>query len=487
MFFLRLFLRQGRWTLACLIMLAAVHAAPAQTRPAPGAVEYEGIVPRQHPERLPALSEPGSDFESFESFETAELAESLDYDGESVRDLKLEFDAGVTIATHDEEFELRIRVMEQTDFKLFLPTNQEPARPGAYIPRFRTYFEGHISHSYEYELSLQRSVEGTFDLLDASINFSPHDAFQIKVGRFIVPYSYDWFDHLEQYFMAPERGLYPLNFGLSREAGAMLWGDIDEGRLKYAFGVFSGQLTGLADSNTTRDMVGYLNARPFHGAPLWEYFNVGLSGAFGDQAFPGEALPLRSSIQSSENDEAANAASSVFLEFDEEVEVLGQRNQGALHAAWYLGGMSLESEVEVGKFGYSKAGTATNVHVFGYHVAASYFLTGEQVTGRSIVVPHRPFAPRSGAYGPGAIEPFVRYSYLTLGDEVFTDGLADEAESTRSLSMVDTGVNWYPNRYIKLYLNWQASLYDSPVLIERETGQRVRQSHTLWARLQVFF
>ncbi len=397
------------------------------------------------------------------------------------------FEDGVSFTSLNDEFELRLRIMEQTDFKLFLPTDQEPARPGAYIPRFRAYFEGHITRSFEYELSIQRSIEGAFDVLDASLNFAPSEAFQIKVGRFLVPYSYDWYDHLEQFFIAPERGLYPLNFGLSREAGAMLWGELRDGQVQYAVGAFSGQLSGLADTNTTRDLVAYFNARPFRNSRNFRYFNVGISGAYGDQAFPGEALPLRTSIQSSENDEAASAASSVFLEFDEDVEAIGRRNQGALHAAWYLGGMSLESEVEVGKFGYQKDDASSKLFVFGYHVTGSYFLTGEQVTGRDIVIPNRPYSPRDNLYGPGAIEPFVRYSYLKLGDEVFADGLADEDDWTRSLSMIDTGVNWYPNRYVKLYLDWQLSLYDSPVLINAETDKRVRESHTLWARLQVFF
>ncbi|MCA9143697.1 MAG: hypothetical protein KDB05_12960 [Planctomycetales bacterium] len=472
----------SRWTLALLLLLllASVHAASGQTLPPLTEIERSEYL-------LNSYAESSHSLQWFGTPEAIERGQSMDFEYESHQDLITKFDDGVTFSTVDEEFELRIRIMEQTDFKLFLPRNQEPARPGAYIPRFRTYFEGHISKSFEYELSLQRSIEGTFDVLDASVNFNPVDAFQIKVGRFLVPYSYDWFDHLEQYFMAPERGLYPLNFGLSREAGAMVWGDIDEGRLKYALGLFSGQLSGLADTNTTRDLVGYLNVRPFRHAPLGEYFNIGLSGAYGDQAFAGETLPLRSSIQASENDEAANAASSVFLSFEDDVEVLGRRNQGALHAAWYLGSMSLESEIEVGRFGYDKAGTKTDLSVFGYHVAASYFLTGEEVTGRSIVVPNRPFAPRSGFYGPGAIEPFVRYSYLTLGDEVFNDGLADPSDWTRTVSMVDTGLNWYPNRYVKLYLDWQVSLYDTPVLIEPATGQHVRQSHTLWARMQVFF
>ncbi len=405
------------------------------------------------------------------------------------RKLIAEFEDGVVLKTDDDEFELAIRILEQTDFKYFSPRDQMPARPGVYIPRFRAYFEGHITSSYGYELSLQRSVEGAFDILDANINFQPSEEFQIKIGRFIVPYSYDWYDHLEQFFIAPERGLYPLNFGLSREAGVMFWGRLNDGEMQYALGGFSGQLSGLADTNTTRDLVGYLNFRPLRntGSTMWENLNLGGSAAYGDQAFAGEPLPLRTSLQSSENDDAAQAASSVFLEYEEDVEVLGKREQAALHLAWYYEQLSFESEVQVGRFGYEKADVATKVPVVGYNIALSYFITGEEVTGRKIVIPDHPFNPGSGETGPGAIEPYVRYSYLQLGEQIFEDQLADGNDWTRQISMVDLGWNWYPNRYVKFYFDWQLSMYGSPVVLNEEKDERSKTNQLFWLRAQVFF
>jgi len=400
-----------------------------------------------------------------------------------------EFEDGVTLKTEDNEFEFKIRIMQQTDAKYFSPRDQMPARPGLYIPRFRTYFEGHITESYEYELSLQRSVEGAFDLLDAYINFSPSEEFQIKIGRFIVPYSYEWYDHLEQFYFAPERGLFPMNFGLSREAGLMFWGTLQEGAMQYAMGGFSGQLAGLADENTTRDLVGYLNFRPYRdsGDDLWVNLNIGGSAGIGDQAFPGEPLPLRTSLQSSENDEAAQAASAVFAEFEEDVEVLGDREQAALHLAWYYNQISFESEYQYGRFDYVKEEETTSVGVQGYNIGMSYFITGEEVKDRSLVIPLAPFDPAGGQYGTGAIEPFVRYSYLELGDEVFDAELVNEEDWTRRISIVDLGWNWYPNRYIKFYFNYQASLYDTPVLVNEEDDERIKTNHLFWFRAQVYF
>ncbi len=403
--------------------------------------------------------------------------------------LNARFRDGFVVETEDEEFELRIRIMEQTDFKLFLPTPQVPARSGVYIPRFRSYFEGHVTKSFEYELSLQRSVEGTFDVLDANINFHPVDEFQIRIGRFIVPYSYDWYDHLEQFFVTPERGLFPLNFGLSREAGAMVWGNVNDGAMQYAVGAFSGQLSGLADNNTSRDGVAYLNFRPFrnNGESEVGNWNIGGSVAVGNQAYPTAPLPLRTSLQASENDEAAQAASSIFLEFNDDVQLSGARNQAALHLAWYYRSLSFESEAQVGRFDFSLHDTTTALSVAGYHVTAGYFLTGEEITERTIVKPLRPFDPAKGIWGPGAFEPFARYSRLSLGKDVFEKDLADARDWTRQLSLIDLGVNWYPNRFVKFYLDWQVSLYDSPVLINHETDEHVRQNYLVWLRAQIFF
>jgi phosphate-selective porin OprO and OprP len=119
--------------------------------------------------------------------------------------LRARFDDGFTIESLDSSYQLRIRVLNQVDGKLFDPTSQEPARSGLYIPRFRIYFEGQLTDPFEYELSLQRSVEGAFDVLDANANFKISDELQVRVGRALVPYSFAWYDHLEQFYITPSR------------------------------------------------------------------------------------------------------------------------------------------------------------------------------------------------------------------------------------------------------------------------------------------
>lgn len=406
--------------------------------------------------------------------------------------LKANLGEGFGISSEDDEYQLRIRLLDQTDAKIFIPNNQSPARSGLYIPRVRVYFEGQLSRAFEYEVSLQRSVEGVWDLLDGNANFVFSEGFQLRFGRMLVPYSYAWYDHLEQYFIAPERALFPLNFGLSRSAGLEAHGSLREGRLEYAVGLFDGHLTGLADDNTIRDGVGYLNARPFlHSErfPALRYLNVGLSGFIGQQVQAQRFLPLRTSLQSSENDEAAQGASTVFFETEDDVFGFGSRSAAAIHLAWYWRGLSVESEIQATRFQVLKAGLPyqPTVPVAGGHVTASYFLTGEHVTGRGPLSPLRPFDPFHGHHGPGAVEFYGRYSQLGLGETVFEQGLANPDDWTRNIYMTDVGLNWYLNKYLKIYVDWQHSNFGSPVLMNPRTGDHSRFADLFWIRCQIYY
>jgi phosphate-selective porin OprO/OprP len=406
--------------------------------------------------------------------------------------LKAQLADGFQLASEDDEFDLRFHVLDQTDFKVFAPNDRTFGKSGLYVPRVRLYLEGRLTRFWEYEVSLQRSLDGAWDLLDGNLNLRLSEAFQVKFGRCLVPYSFDWFDHLEQYFIAPERALFPLNFGLSRQAGLMAWGRAMEGRLDWALGGFNGHLTGLADNNPNQEAVGYFNLRPFLESdrfPALRHLNVGASGAIGQVARDEAPLPLRTSVQAAENDEATTDASAVFLNFNDGTFYQGNRLFGAIHAAYYYGGLSFESEWNTGEFQMTRPGLRDKpeIPVRGFHATLGYFLTGEEIERRTTVVPVRPFHPINGEWGPGAIEPFVRYSQINLGNILFKDDLANGRFWTNDVSMIDLGLNWYPNRWVKFYLEWQHAAFGSPVLVNEAKGTFGRSTDLFWVRCQVYF
>ena len=405
--------------------------------------------------------------------------------------LRAVFDDGFSLKSIDDQFQLRIRTLTQIDGKIFSPSDQEPARSGIYIPRFRIYFEGQLTDTFEYELSLQRSVEGTFDVLDANVNFVRSEQFQIRAGRTLVPYSYAWYDHLEQYYITPERGLFALNFGLARQAGIFAHGQLRDQQVQYAMGATFGQLSGLADTNTTRDAVGYVNFKPFLRSEreTWlRFLNLGGSLAIGRQAYESPLLPLRTSIQTSENDEAAQAASSIFLEYKNGVIARGERLQGALHAALYTGPVSIEAECYAARFGAAASTSVSTVGVpiFGYDVTVASFLTGESVENRKGgVAPLRPIT--RGGEGWGAWEVFGRYSQLRLGDQVFNAGLANPDDWTNNAAITDIGCNWYLSKFVRVTFDWQHSMYATPVLLNEAKDFRSTRNNLYWLRCQLYF
>jgi phosphate-selective porin OprO/OprP len=406
--------------------------------------------------------------------------------------LKTRLADGFQIYSEDEEFDLRFHILDQTDFKDFIPNDRTFGKSGLYVPRVRVYFEGRLTRYWEYEVSLQRSLDGNWDLLDGNLNFTLSEAFQLKFGRTLVPYSFDWFDHLEQYFIAPERALFPLNFGLSRQAGLMGWGNAFDRRLDWAVGGFNGHLAGVADNNPDQSAVGYFNFRPFLGSdrfPALHHLNVGASGTLGQVTRNEGPLPLRTSVQAAENDEGTTDTSAVFLNFNEGTAYRGISNFGAVHLAYYYRGLSFESEWNIGRFQMSRPGLATKPEIpaEGFHTMLGYFITGEQVERRTTVVPLRPFRALSGEWGPGAIEPFIRFSQLGLGNVVFKDDLANGQFWTNNVSMIDLGVNWYPNRWVKLYVDWQHAAFASPVLVNESRGTFGRSTDLFWVRLQLYY
>lgn len=435
------------------------------------------------------LTAPASPFEKQNESEQGERGAGEQTSFRSIP-LQAVFGDGFGLQSADEQFQLRIRTLTQIDGKVFSPGDQEPARSGIYIPRFRIYFEGQLTDMFEYELSLQRSVEGTFDVLDANVNFVRSEEFQVRAGRALVPYSYAWYDHLEQYYITPERGLFALNFGLARQAGVFAHGKLFEQQLQYAIGGTFGQLSGLADTNTTRDAIGYLNARPFlHSEPnSWlRFFNIGGSLAIGQQAYTSSLLPLRTSIQTSENDEAAQAASSIFLEYKDGVVAKGERLQGAIHTALYSGSWSMEAEWYAARFGAAANpnAAAVGIPIFGYDVTLATFLTGETVEDRKTVTPLRPMT-KDGA-GWGAFEVFGRYSQLRLGSQVFSTGLANPDDWSNFAQITDIGCNWYLTRFVRVTLDWQHAMYATPVLLNEQKDLRSKVNDLFWVRCQLYF
>ncbi len=402
---------------------------------------------------------------------------------------KSSFHEGFKWATEDGEFSLNFHNETQLETRVYTQSDSDPVNQvGFDIPRVRFIFNGSLTKPIEYNVSINKGL-GSLDLLDAYLNFNYDPRFQFRFGRYRVPFTYDWYALSNQFLTTPERSVWAINEGYNRNFAAMLHGELWEDRIDYAIAVANGPRNSYFDSNAGKDLLTYFNVRPFEQADRFcelKNLNVGGSFAYGLESQDPLPIDFRTSANATESAGTAESVPS-FLQLNGDVREQGTRKLGELHAAYYYRQLTLMGAYDSGFNDYARTSTGTSVRVptRGYHVQFGYFLTGEEVERRTFVEPLEPFDLRDGKRGWGAFEVQARFDHFSLGDQVFTGGLANPNLWTNSVNTVDSGINWYLNKYTKVYFDWQHAMYATPV--QYRPGGLARTSNLFWIRTQIYF
>jgi phosphate-selective porin OprO/OprP len=421
------------------------------------------------------------------------------------------FREGLEIRSADDFITFEFHNLTQMDGRLFSNTG-DALHDNFVIPRQRWYVQGQVT-PYAYYYTVINRGYGPLDILDSWVdfNFAPRykEKFQLRVGRMKTPYSYEYIKISESDLIAPERSLFIGNFAGNRQIGAMIHGQLFERQLEYFIGAFNGPRRSFQDYNNSKDIYTFLNFKPFlHSGLDWlEQLNISGSYNAGN-----EHNPLQPSFLTTANDQSPSAnvenVSPTFLEFNSGAFENGMRMQWGGDLTYYYKSFTLTAGYQGGFQQYSFStqtlattknfllGTdafvgfastqRTTVPLEGWNVALTYFITGEEITRRVYLLePKRPFGFYNGRLNPGAIELFSRVSNLQLGNQIFTDNLANPALWSNRATAVDTGVNWYLNNYVRIYIDWQHAMFGSPVFLG--TNHFTKHENLYWFRTQVFF
>jgi phosphate-selective porin OprO and OprP len=402
---------------------------------------------------------------------------------------------GFGFSTEDEEFTLDIRALTQLDARIYQQQNQFPVSSGFYNPRTRVYFEGRLTKPIQYEFSFQNTFD-VVGLLDAYLNVNYDPRFQLRIGRYKTPFTYEFYRIHVWHLLAPERSLFANNYEGNRRFGLMGWGSVFDQRLEYAVGTFNGQRNSYQPFDSLQDVMAFLNFKPFYNKEegfVLRDLHVGGSVDAGQENQPAVPSTLRTNSAPAaagiDSTGAANSASLPFLAFNPTVRERGARALWEMHAAYYYGGLTLLGAWQGGYENYAlgTTGSPTRIPIGGWVAQAGYILTGETIRDRTLVEPLRPFDLRKGRFGLGAFEVTARYSELDLNRRVFTTGLADPSLWTNHTQMVDVGFNWYLNKSVKIYFDWERAIFGNPVVYNTNEGRKSSLSDLYWLRLQFYF
>ncbi len=402
----------------------------------------------------------------------------------------VKFGPGFEIRTDDDEYIFQFHDLTQFDYRGYQQGGQTPVHDGFVIPRQWWMFSGRISKPFGYFVSFAEGFD-TLNMLDVFVDTDVDPRLRIRAGRFKTPFTYEFFVEPIQGLVVPERSIFFNNFGQNRDMGVMPYGRLFDKKFDYAAGIFNGNRNGFVPLQNSPAVTAFLNFRPFGDEEntLLENLNIGGSVFAGDisqNPTTVQAAGFRTVVATSGN----AVAGTPFLQFNSNARQQGLMALWDLHLAYFYQGFALISEWGSGFQNYALANSLnsrTQVPVESFYVQASYLLTGETRSSIGIVKPLNPvnFGRGKGWSGTGAIEPYFRYEYMDIGNQIFTGGFSDQNNWANRLFSTHVGMNWHLTQYVKMYFDWNHVEFNNPVLFA--PGRRQKTSDLFMARLQLYF
>ena len=218
---------------------------------------------------------------------------------------------------------------------------------------------------------------------------------------------------------------------------------------RYIFlqaGVVRGAGSNTSDNNSDLDKLIRFgidtNPRTIHGTR----FLFGFSGATGRQkARDGDSIKIKAETHSDLTLFKAPLMNGVEY----------VRSRLAIESTYLNGPFMFKPELFYDHYNFDQS-----VHILGFYLIGSYFLTGEQRSMNNGLLSRQKIFNPINHGGWGAWEIATRYSSYAVNPDFYMDdtlylgwkGLTREKYPQRGYSL-STGLNWYPHRLIRLMLN----------------------------------
>ncbi len=378
--------------------------------------------------------------------------------------------SGFTFSSADTNFVLKVRGYVQADARFYV-NDHSPVNDTFLLRRVRPIFEGTVFQNYDYRIMLDfatginsSSANNGF-LQDGYLNVHYWPEFQIQVGKFKEPVGLERLQSGANLLFV-ERGL-PTQLAPNRDVGVQLHGELFDGLLNYAAGVFNGVQDGASgDSDVAddhKDIAGRLFVHPFRKTSIGplQGLGFGVGASLGNQAgtLPSYKTTGQQTFFSYPTGVGTNASTA-------NVSADGEHWRLAPQAYYYWGPFGVFGEYVISSQKLRRDAGAplfSTVHNRAWQVAASWFVTGER-NSFTPVTPNYSLSLAENRWG--ALELAARYGELKFDDELFAAAspggspLFASSSSARKARSWGVGANWYLNKNIKLTLDYDQTQFD---------------------------
>jgi len=412
-------------------------ASPVAPQPAPAPIEQPSAPasPATADARIQELEQKVSALEQHVAAENSENAELIPGDATATPGVDVAYaNDGVSIRSNDGRFVFRLRPILQTDGRFFVDggTNQFLLR------RVRPYLEGTAFSFFDWRI--MPDFAGTPTIYDAYGNVRLIKEVQLQFGKYKAPVG---LERLASDTDLPfvERGL-PSDLVPDRDVGVMLHGDLVDGALTYALGIFNGTDDGIqsdTDNNDKKDVDGRIFALPFKPTTLGflKNFGLGVSATSGKHA---GAQPAYKTM-----------GQNTFFSYSSSAVSEGIHRRIVPQAYYYVGPLGILAEYAISSQGMTAGATTARVTDRAFQILGSVFLTGE-TNSYGTVTPKHQLDPAHGGFG--AVQLVARYGELHIDKDAFTK-LADPTKSAIQAREWAVGANWHLARNVKLMADYE--------------------------------
>jgi phosphate-selective porin OprO/OprP len=369
--------------------------------------------------------------------------------------------SGFNFRSSDTNFVLRIRGLLQADSRFYIDDGGNNRNDTFILRRARPIIEATFWDKVDLALvpefgggsnNADGNPSSSASILDAYANFRYSPAFQLRVGKYKSPVGLEQLQSDSQAFFM-ERGL-PSSLTPNRDVGIMLHGEVWDGVVNYAAGVFNGvgdnRNSPNLDIDDEKDVAARLFFHPFQKLEIepLQGLGLGVAGTYGNHDGT-QGL----------NSYSTEAAQTFFTYNPANASVRADGTAWRItpQAYYYWRSLGVLAEYVVSSQEVRATPTAAGgVADFGalqhraWQVAVGYVLTGEDSSFRG-VNPKKPFSLTDNQWG--AWEIIARYSHLDIDDEAFPT-FSNPDTSASEANGLGFGINWYANRNVRTSLNY---------------------------------
>jgi phosphate-selective porin OprO/OprP len=338
------------------------------------------------------------------------------------------------------------------------------------IRKMRPTVTGRVARYFDFKV-MPDFGGGTAVLQDAYVDLRFSQAFRLRTGKDKTPIGYELLMG-DAYVLFPERSL-ASSLVPNRDIGVQAQGDLAHGRVFYAGGVFNGVPDGASsstdvDTNGGKDLAGRLVVQPFHSARAGRAargLGFQIAGSRGNES--GAVPSFKTSI------------GQTWFSYDRTVVADGRRSRLTPALFYYYKALGAFAEYMRSTQTVARTSTVSAIANHAFDVTTFYTLTGEAASDRGIR-PANAFDPSTGAWG--ALQLLARYSELTVDRRAFDGGFA-AVDAGRRARQYSVGLNWYPAAFVKYYVNFERTTFDTGYVVAGAVTRRPENGLIVRAQL----